>query len=60
MKSGSKTVFSYDMSQILPIARQVSSIFTLPEILNIENDEYKHILSEGPTASLIRCILTFH
>ena len=32
----------------------------LPEKLNIENDEYKHILNKGPTTSLVWCLLTSH
>ena len=34
----------------------------LPEKLNIENGEYKHILNKGPTTSAVsaRCLLTSH
>ena len=61
MKSESKTVSPYGMSHILHVTRKLSSMFIhLLEILNIENDEYKNILSKGPTTSPARCLLISH
>ena len=30
------------------------------KLLNIEKNEYKHILSKRPTTTPARCMLTFH